>query len=221
MATKKVQEPSLEEEAKTLKLAKKTGKRGPRPLDPVEDFDSPTRKGMEVVSEKVGSEIQESFLDDGDAPPQAEVQNGMVLMKFVRCKLSKEKSGKHFVNLELSTALNNDSAPLFGREIAERYEMLRDDAGVTELRISDMEIHTIDVAIASDMKPAIHCAVLPERVSLAAVQEKGSGEETTVIRLSFIAPIPQSEDTLSWGGNNHGNLVWISMGERQGKLLKA
>ena len=189
---------------------KKTGKRGIKPLDPEEDFDTPLKKEPE----------QGALIEQEEAPPASEVQNDMVLMKFVRCKLSKDnKSGKRFVNMEFSTGLSDESAPFFGREIEERYAMLRDDAGVTELRISDMEIHTIDVAIAADMKPAIHAAIVPERVTLAVVQDKGSGEEIDVIRLSFVASIPQTDDTLHFGGNNHGNLMWISMGERQKKLI--
>lgn len=207
-----VQKPTLDEELRTAKLgktAKKTGKRGPMPFDPDEDFAQPVRREPQ----------QERLLDQEEAPPPAEVQNGFVLMKFVRCKLTKEKTGARFVNMEFSTGLTDESAPLFGRAIEERYQMLRDDAGVTELRISDMQVHTLDVAIAADMKPAVHCGIQPQKVSLAVVQEKGSGEELDVIRFSFTAPVPQSEEILGWGAYNHGNLVWLKMCQRQGRLI--
>jgi hypothetical protein len=176
-------------------------------LDPVDDFDTPVRR-----------EPEQTTMPAGEPGPPQEVQNGMVLMQFVHVKPSKDRSGKKFIGLELSVGLTDESAALFGKAIEDRYEILRDDAGVKDLSITDMGAHTIDVAIAADMKPVIHATILPERVGLSAVQEKGSGEERTVIRLSFVAPVPQTDPIALWGCNNHGELVWISMGALQGKL---
>src|SRR6202011_397295 len=93
------------------RLAKKTGKRGGGPLDPVEDFNNPLRKDPEQV------EDENLQADDPGDPHQAQVQNGLVLMQFVRVKPIKEKDGKRFLAMEFAVGLTDDSAELLGDEI--------------------------------------------------------------------------------------------------------
>jgi hypothetical protein len=206
---------------------KKTGKAGIKPPpdddEPLTKPGSPAARG-EVREFKPADEEQqqqgELEIEEQDPPAPAQIENGMVLMQFVRVKPIREKGGKRFLNIELSVGLTPESAQLFGRSIEGRYDILMDDAAVTNLSFNDAAPHTIDIAEASNAKPVIHAIANLGRVSLAAVQEKGSGEERTVIRFSFVAIVPQTDDTLLWTGNNHGGLVWVKMLETQGSLLK-
>lgn len=207
---------TLDDEAKAAKLAKKSGRRGIGPaLDPVEDFENPT---MKVTSESGVQIIEEDFLTDGPGDPQeAQVQNGLVLMQFVRVKPIKEKDGKRFLALEFAVGLTDESSKLLGEEVRHGYKLLED--GVTGLTL-DLAAHVIDVAIAADMKPVIHSSVTPSRCNLQNVQEKGSGEERTIIRLSFVAPVPQTPELAVRVCENHGALVWLKMAEAQGRLVR-
>lgn len=209
------------------KPPKRTGRRGVGPVDeeePLTKPGSPAARGEVETMRHVDDEAEQQELgievDEDNPPAPAQIENGMVLMQFVRVKPIREKGGKRFLNIELSVGLTPESAQLFGRAIEGRYDILMDDAAVTNLTFNDAAPHTLDISEASNAKPVIHAIANLGRVSLAAVQEKGSGEERTVIRFSFVAIIPQTDDTLLWTGNNHGGLVWVKMLETQGSLLK-
>lgn len=224
--------------AEKVRQGKKTGKRGIGPMEVTsesgvttieEDFLGPNAKpgtrAAREVSEQVltltAPDAEADGGDEADEVPTAQVQEGMVLMRFVRLKpMVNKKSGARFLGLELSAALTEESAALFGEAIEDRYRILTDDAQLKDLHLNGLETHLFDLKEAKDTERgfAIHTPLQPERVSLAAVQQKGDGEERTVIRLSFVAPLIQDNTTCIWACNAHGELVWVKMAEQQRRM---
>jgi hypothetical protein len=188
-----------------------------QPLDPKKDFQDEQAPAAARAAEQLTTADLEAEAEGPEAPEQ--VENGMALMQFVRVKPARDRTKKRFLELELSVGLTEESAPLFGSAIEDRYAILRDDAGVTALSISDAPAHTIDIAMAPGGESVIHAVIQPQKVNLHAVQEKGSGEERTVIRLQFVAPIAQTDELAKWACATHGELVWVNMGETQGMLV--
>lgn len=185
-----------------------------KPLDPHKDFKDEPAPAARPAEQLTAEDLE---AEGPEAPEQ--VENGMALMQFVRVKPTRDRTKTRFLELELSVGLTEKSAPLFGRAVEDRYAILRDDAGVTALSISDAPAHTIDIAMVPGGDSVIHAVIQPQKVNLHAIQEKGSGEERTVIRLQFVAPIAQTEELAKWACATHGELVWVNMGETQGKLI--
>lgn len=224
---------------------KKTGKRGIGPMEVTresgvttieEDFLDPNVKAGSAAAEDLteqpagnvltltspdgDDEDDEEEEAEGDELPAAQIQDGMALMRFVRLKpMVNKKSGARYLGLELSVALTKESAALFGSAIEDRYAILSDHQ-LKDLHLSNMEPCLFDLKEARDTKEgfALHTPLVPESVSLAAVQVKGDGEERRVIRLKFIAPITQDNSLCVWACNAHGDLVWVKMAEQQRSL---
>jgi hypothetical protein len=217
-----VNQRTLDDEAKASKLRKKKEKPKPPPLDPRTDDIDPRpatarTEDFELTGEPEDGETEEP-------PEQTLIQDGMVLMRFVKVVPQRDKrTQKRALHLHLSCGLNDQAVEHFGQAIADYYAMLRDDAGIGDLHIANGSLYTMDLketAEAPNAKEGLHKQVVAQKISLTAVQQKGEGEARTVIRLSFVAPIEQSDTLSAWACNTHGELVWVSMRESQGRLLK-
>jgi hypothetical protein len=226
---------------------KKTGKRGIGPMEVTrenlgpaieEDFLDPNVKAGTAAAQDLseqpagnvltltspaGREDDDEEESEGDELPAAQIQDGMALMRFVRLKpMVNKKSGARALGLELSVALTRESAGLFGSAIEDRYAILNNHQ-LKDLHLNGMETHLFDLKEARDTENgfALHTPLVPERVSLSAVQQKGDGEERRVIRLSFVAPVGQSDHLCVWACKTHGELVWVKMVEQQRSLSRA
>ena len=216
--------------------AKRTGKRGVGPKD--DDFEEPNVKAGTPTAEHLSEQPAGNVLtltltapdeerdEEGDDEesegelPAAQIQDGMALMRFVRLKpMVNKKSGARYLGLELSVALTEESAGLFGSAVEDRYAILNDHQ-LKDLHLNGMETHVLDLKTA-DGGFDLHTPLVPERVSLAAVQQKGDGEERRVIRLSFVAPVLQDDKLCVWACKTHGELVWVKMAEQQASLARA
>ncbi len=205
------------------KHPRKSGKRGITPHDV--DPDDPNVKADSIASETLseqplldGVEVVEET-DEEDMPSVAAVEKGMVLMNFVKTVLTRDKkTNDRFVCLNFSALLSPEGAALFCDSISSRYNLMIDDDGIPDLHISDCPLQMLDVADADVGGNVLHEAVTPTKVALATIEQKGSGEAVTGIRLSFTAPIPQRRDVLNWAAENHGVLVWVKMADQQSRL---
>jgi len=177
------------------------------PLDAVKDFDEPVKKQGTLPGVEAGD----------DEPTHAKIQDGFVLMNFVRLKPIKEKDGGRFLGIELAAGITDEHAKLLGPEIEEAYGEIGE--WITGLDL-ELPAHLLTVSTAADMTPMFSLSVIPARCSLQEVQEKGSGEERTIVRLSFLAAIPQTNELALWACQNHGTLVWVKMAPQQGKLIR-
>ncbi len=83
---------------------------------------------------------------------------------------------------------------------------------------SDCPLQMLDIADADEGKNVLHEPVTLTKVALATIEQTGSGESSTGIRLSFTAPIKQRRDVLNWAAENHGVLVWLKMTDSQTTL---
>jgi hypothetical protein len=198
------------------KHPRKSGKRGITATD-----DEPNIKARSLAADLL---TQQPLLEseeevEEETPSVAQVEKGMVLMNFVKTVLTRDKkTNERFVCLNFSALLSPEGAALFCDAINSRYELMIEDDGIPDLHISDCPLQMLDIADADEGKNVLHEPVTPTKVALAIIEQKGSGEASTGIRLSFTAPIKQRRDVLNWAAENHGVLVWVKMAEVQARL---
>jgi hypothetical protein len=157
-----------------------------------------------------------------EPPAEARIEKDMVLMSFVKAVLTRDKkTSERFVCLNFSALLSPEAANLFCEAISTRYCMMLKDDGIPDLHISDCPLQMLDIADAEVGGNVLHEPVTPTKVALATIEQKGTGETVTGIRLSFTAPIKQRRDVLNWAAENHGELVWVKMTDIQAKLSAA
>jgi hypothetical protein len=201
------------------KSAKRTGKRGIGAHDV--DPDDPNVKADSIASETLTQQplLESAEEAEEETPSVAAVEKGMVLMNFVKTVLTRDKkTNERFVCLNFSALLSPEGAALFCEAINTRYELMIDDDGIPDLHISDCPLQMLDIADAEEGKNVLHEPVTPTKVALAVIEQTGSGESSTGIRLSFTAPIKQRRDVLNWAAEAHGSLVWVKMADQQSKL---
>ena len=233
---------SIEEAAKRQRLketpGKKTGKRGVGPAMEV----TSEKPGPEIVEDFLDGQepkpvVPGSKADKGEAeplvltPPDEETEEEEtievsevkpelgVLCNFVRAVLIRDKKSEtRNIALHFSAVLSEEGAAQFSDAIEKRYAMMLNDEGLHDLNITDIPLQTLDLSGALDNKRVLHEVVAPSKVGLAIVQQSGSGQNDTGIRLTLVIPVKQQLDTLTWAAQNHGLLCWLKLGDVQRKL---
>lgn len=217
--------------SKLPKQTKRTGRRGIGPVDTSEAAKAadegqeprPLRPGspaaveaapLELTAENAPEDEEEDAVEVSKVEPELGV-----LCNFVRAVLIRDKkSDTRNIALHFSAVLSVEGAHQFSDAIANRYKMMRNDEGLHDLNITDIPLQTLDVAGALDNKRVLHEVVAPSKVTLALVQQSGTGQNDTGIRLTLVIPVKQLADTLAWAAQTHGLLCWLKLGDVQRKL---
>jgi hypothetical protein len=194
---------------------KRTGRRGVGPVD------REVPAGNDLTLTSPGTETEEEE-EEAEEVAVARVEKGMVLMNFVKAIPTRDKkTNERFVSLHISAILSPEGAELFSEPITRRYNLMIEDEGLTDQHFRNIPQQMLDIARPEDGKNVLHEPVQPTKVGLATIEQKGSGEAVKGIRLSFVAPIKQTDAVLLWAGAHHGELVWIKMQDSQSKMKMA
>jgi len=215
---------------------KRTGKAGIKPLDPVEDFDTPVRKTMReaqeildaepmeeaVVEEEpeeeiAGSEDPQGVLleiPESEAPPS--VMKDRMLVHYVKPHFKKTKKGERTVSLEFSVPLTKEHEDLIPAAVATGWKFLS-KRGMKRLDITEVPAQAIRLWLAhDDQKETLFLPLAGmTNVSLATIQQKGEGQARKVIRLSFRAIVKMSAAVGKWAEYNFEENVWMNMADSQ------
>jgi hypothetical protein len=191
--------------------AKKTGKRGPRPLDVVKDFDTPTKKKEEPA--------QKALLEVPVEEKVPAVVKDKMRVNYVRPHFERLKSGTRTIALEISFALTDAHDDLLPKRIKEGWTFMT-KKGYKRLDIIEVPGQRAAFFMAPDMEEAV---VLPAakvtHTSLQVIEETGSGKEKKVIRLSFRLQVEMSHEVAKFAEWHFGDELYMRMHETQEELF--
>lgn len=191
------------------KPPKRSGKRGPRPLDPKEDFDQPVKKEPE------GSLLAEQ-------PPQPGVVGNRIKAHYLKPLFSKTTKGERLLAMHMTFPLTEEHTEdsLLPKSVREAWAFISKH-GRKRLDLVGIAGQRATFYLAPDIDDAklILPAAKVINVSLAVVQKKGEGEAQKVIRLSFRLQVPVSHEVAKFAELNYGNDFWIHLEETEELLF--
>lgn len=197
--------------------------KGMAPLDPLEDFDNPTKIEPAQAEPEAEAAPEEQLELEGTKPDEPKmIREGKMLCEFVRPHFDKEESGDRYVGFEFSVALTKEHEENghLPHEVLEEWLHMR-KGNVKRTEVESVAQQTIAIGLVPDDQEhdLILVAAAIQKPILAIVQETGSGKKGKVIRFSFRAVIGQLDQFAKFAVEHHGDSLWISLQRTQGSLL--
>ena len=188
---------------------KKTGKRLPRPIDPLEDFDKPVTKQTAMNAE--GSLLAKQ-------PETPAVVNGRMKVFYAKPEHSKYKD-TILISLHMSVPITKDHLKLVPKQIADGYHDVN-KKGRSRINFRDLPNQAVEFFLDTESKrPAMKLpATKLVGANLAIVERKGEGTARKVIRWAFQIQAEHSEALETFSGLNLQNDFWITMEDSQKEL---
>lgn len=175
-------------------------------LDPVKDFETPTKKQTTLVKE--------------DTQMESAVRDGYALATFVKPHFERDKDDKPFVSFEISLPLTEEHNKWVPDEIGEAWEIVQNHG--YKLQDIEVENQTCEILLAPKAKDGslkVDTAEI-EKATISTVVEKGTGEEREVIRLHFRIRLELDNDAGRFARVHFGHTVWLKLQPLQRKLIK-
>lgn len=200
---------------------KRTGKAGPRlPLDPNEDFNTPTRKApaeqlaeLDKPAEKKGSLLAEQ-------PPKPKVVGDRMEVFYLKPIFGKTPKGDITVAMQITVPLEDGHLDLLPKIIADGYKDVT-KKGRKSMNFRELPGQRAEFYLSSDSKDV--ALELPAakmiNAGLAIVERKGEGSARRVIRLSFRLQVKLSRDVTNFAEHNLQNNFWLKLEETQDALF--
>jgi|SRR5665213_1342086 len=149
------------------------------------------------------------------------IQHGRFAVNYLRPHFEHdEKTDSRTVGLELSLELREEHEKVIPKEIKAWWEQVK-NGGVKSIALLGVPMQYVELGIApegDDRDLEIKAAPI-NKVSLAVVEEKGSGEATEVIRLSFRVLCDLDAKIEKFCCRHYGKVLWCRMQAVQGSLL--
>jgi hypothetical protein len=180
---------------------KKNGKRGPRPLDPGEDFESPTRKEAE----------QQELLQ---LPTQPAIQNGKMAMHFAKFVTDKSKNQNRIVNMDFSLELDPEHKGQLPKEIEDAWKDLQ-RGSVKRIDPDGIGTQNVSISLTPDGKEDISITAAVAKASISRITAKGQGKERKITRLQIRFVTNYEKDVEHFCGVAYDETVWVALEDSQ------
>jgi hypothetical protein len=199
---------------------KKTGKSGVRPpLDPVADFDTPTRTAESQLEEldkpatKKGSLLAEQ-------PPKPKVVGDRMEVFYLKPIFGKTPKGDITVAMAITVPLEDGHLELLPKIIADGYKDVT-KKGRKSMNFRELPGQHAQFFLSHDSAEA--ALELPAakmiNAGLAIVERKGEGSARQVIRLSFRLQVKLAREVTNFAEHNLQNTFWLKLEETQEELF--
>jgi len=168
---------------------KKTGKRGPRPLDASADFDNPVRKEAEEP-------VQGELIKEPTPPAPPAIQHGKIAMHFVGYKAKRSKDRDKIVNMDFSLELTDAHRKHIPREIEDAWHELENNQ-YRSVEPNGSAEHNLALYLASDQEePDLATVATLSKAVVSRIQERGKGEARKITRLvmRFVTELTKDVD---------------------------
>ena len=189
-------------------MTKKKAVKKRKGLDPVKDFDTPTRKP-----------IQQSLCGDGEEPGPPLVVNGRMLAEYVKPHFTRDKNNDRYLGLQFSMKLNGAHEIVLPKTVLRAWDHLK-EGGQTLVGGIEIKPQTVRVYLAPDIKDEelliVGGVIANARVQI--VEERGKGEAVKYTRFSFRVVHERSKNLLAFADWNDGNTVWLEMKQTQASM---
>lgn len=190
------------------KAPKKTGKRGVKPLDPDEDFNSPNRREPE----------QGQLLATPEAEKPPAVQNGKCMAHFVDFHFTKDKERNGVALLDFSFPLDDSHKDELPREFIDAWNDLR-KGHHKEIKLNGVEPQNVELSIAADGKTDLELTAADiAKASVAFIAAKGKGKTQKITRLQFRLRTSLDKEVANFCEKNFDELTWLRMEPTQRSL---
>lgn len=204
------------EEHLPKRAPKKTGKRGvgPKnePLDPVKDFESPTKV---APAEPKGSLLAEQ-------PPQPTVVGDRIKMHYLKPSFSASAKGEKLLAMHITLPLTKEHTEdsLLPKTIRDAWDVISKH-GRKKLDLNGLPGQHVVFYMTPDIDDAklVLPAAKVTNVSLAVIQKKGEGESQKIIRLSFRLQVPVSHEVEKFAVMNYRSDWWLVMSDTDEPLF--
>lgn len=214
-----------------------------RPLDPVEDFNTPTTLPGSPAEEQVGRSEEEEAQEFAEAvalpreerqatlpgtetapdTPQV-IRNKQMLVKLVETKLIRDKNDAPLLRFKFSFMLTPEHEEYLPSEVVAAWNIVKQGHcnryDITEVPPQTLTVNLVpdDESTPPDLKLV---SAIIDKPSVEVIEESGSGKNKTGIRFSFYIIIDRDPDPLDFGCKHDGDAVWIAMGDTQLNLTGA
>ncbi len=198
---------------------KRTGKRLPPPLDPVSDFETPTRKEPEISGKDKAAGEQPELLEVREEPKPT-VVGDRIEASYLKPIFSKQpKSGDKLISLAMTFALTDEHIEFLPKIVQNGYKVVRKH-GSKRFDI-DVPGQTARFFISPNEKEELIGlpAARVVNASLAVIQKKGDGEAIKVISFAFRLQVPFSREVAKFAEINFGQKFWITLVEAEPELF--
>lgn len=193
---------------------RETGKRrAPRKPKSEEAGKPATETAEQLTNEQLAA-------DNPTAEMPVMVKNGRMAVNYVKPHFECDKDDTRSVGFELSFPLQKEHERYVPKEIREAWDILK-QGNVKALALMSVGSQFVELGLASegdDRDLEIKNAAI-EKVQLASIEEKGTGEATEVIRLSFRVMAELDDDVERFACRHFGKTIWVKMEAVQGSLL--
>lgn len=106
----------LKEEGRRRESPKRTGRRGPRPLDPADDFQQPTKAGEPLFPEKAAKKPRQARLPQMDDPQIEELEAAAEQYASIRDERIALNQDEHKLKEELLGLMKKNSKERYHRD---------------------------------------------------------------------------------------------------------
>lgn len=146
------------------------------------------------------------------------VRNGRMAVNYVKPHFDIDKD-KRTVALEFSLELTEAHRGVLPLRIHDAWEDLV-ARGYPRIDVAGISAQKVDIRLAPDDKESdLAGDAIIESVSLATIEDKGTGDAKNVVRLKFRVGFDLTQTVERFACRNFGNTVWLKMVALQGELL--
>ena len=183
---------------------KKTGKRGIKPLDPVEDFNTPLKKDPPAQAELLKVPAQ----------PPSTIQHGRMSMHFVKYIPDRDKNRNRIVTINLALELEDAHKGRLPREIEDAWDDLK-KGSVKRINPDGIGNQQLDIAIVPGEKSDIRIVATVKRASISRIKAKGKGKTRSITRLALSFVSSFDADLERFCHNNYDENLFVKLEESQ------
>jgi len=149
----------------------------------------------------------------------AQVQNGFALVNFVDATLERDKEDNGFILYKISLPLSDEHKKYVPRKVRKSWDALL-ECDMKRAMIKELRPHLCEFACApdgDDKSLKIEAAGI-EKVTLDLIQETGTGKTKEYVRLTFVARMSVSDQTIRFARIHFGHNVWLFWEQAQKEL---
>jgi hypothetical protein len=196
--------PPSEPAGRRREFAKKTGKRGPRPLNPQTDFDNPT-----TVAPTPGEPL---FPVAEQRSPA--IQHGKMAAHFVKYVPDRTKNRDRIVFLDFSLELEDAHAGRLPREIEDAWKDLK-NGSIKRIDPNGIGSQNLAISLVPDGQVDLQIVAAVPKASISRITAKGKGKERKITRLQMRFLTSFTKDVEEFCANAYDETTWLTIEESQ------
>ena len=197
--------PPAQPEGRRRESPKRTGRRGPRPLDPKDDFQTP------VKNEAAPGEPLFPNQPEQRSPA---IQHGKMAAHFVKYVPDRTKNRDRIVFLDFSLELEDAHSGKLPREIEDAWKDLK-NGSIKRIDPNGIGSQNLSISLVPDGKVDLEVVAAVPKASISRITAKGKGKERKITRLQVRFLTSFTKDVEVFCSNAYDETTWLQIEESQ------